>query len=79
MHRQRSNPPERYEIRLRGTLSQHWSDWFGGMTIAYDGEGNTLLSGPIVDQAALHGRLDKARDLGLDLLEVRRVPKVGEG
>jgi hypothetical protein len=49
------------------------------MSITYDGEGNTLLTGPVVDQAALHGLLDKARDLGLALLEVRRVPQVGEG
>lgn len=79
MNRQHCDLPEHYEIRLRGTLSQHWSDWFGGMSIAYDAEGNTLLSGPIVDQAALHGLLDKARDLGLDLLEVRRITKAKEG
>jgi hypothetical protein len=71
--------PGHYEIRLRGTLPQYWSGWFGGMAITHDGEGNTLLTGPIVDQAALHGLLDKARDLGLALLEVRRVPRVGEG
>ncbi len=67
-----------YRIRLRGTLPPFWSDWFGGMTLAYDGEGNTLLSGPLVDQAALHGVLDKARDLGMTLLEVSRVPTTGE-
>jgi hypothetical protein len=48
------------------------------MSITYDGEGNTLLTGPVADQAALHGLLDKARDLGLALLEVRKVPRVGE-
>jgi hypothetical protein len=69
-----SDPLAQYEIRLRGTLPPHWSCWFDGMTMTYDGEGNTLLSGPIVDQAALHGLLDKARDLGLVLLEFRRVP-----
>lgn len=79
MNHQHCDPPGHYEIRLRGSLPQHWSGWFGGMTITYDGEGNTLLSGPIVDQAALHGLLDKARDLGLALLEVRKVPRVGEG
>ena len=61
------------EIRLKGTLPQYWSRWFGGMTIAHDSDGSTRLTGPIVDQAALHGLLDKARDLGLDLLELRKV------
>ncbi len=70
---------EHYRIRLRGTLPLFWSDWFGGMTLTYDGEGNTLLSGPIADQSALHGLLDKVRDLGLILLEVRKVPPTGEG
>jgi hypothetical protein len=74
MNQQHFDSPGHYEIRLRGTLPLYWSCWFGGMTITYDDEGNTLLTGPIVDQAALHGLLDKAQDLGLALLEVRRVP-----
>jgi hypothetical protein len=73
--RQQSDPLAQYEIRLRGALPPDWSRWFEGMTMSYDNEGNTLLSGLIVDQAALHGLLDKARDLGLALLEVRRVPR----
>jgi hypothetical protein len=76
MNQQHLYSPGHYEIRLRGTLPVYWSRWFGGMIITYDDEGNTLLTGPIVDQAALHGLLDKARDLGLALLEVRRVPRV---
>lgn len=79
MNQPHSGSPGHYEIRLRGTLPPYWSRWFGDMTITHDGQGNTLLAGPVVDQAALHGLLDKVRDLGLALLEVRRVPQVGEG
>lgn len=79
MNQQHSDPPGQYEIRLKGSLPQYWSRWFGGMTITYDDEGNTLLSGVIIDQATLYGLLDKARDLGLALLEVRSVPRTGKG
>jgi len=79
MSQQQSDSRGHYEIRLGGTLPLYWSRWFGDMSITYDGEGNTLLIGPVVDQAALHGLLDKARDLGLALLEVRKVPTLGEG
>ncbi len=78
MNRKPSDP-HWYEIRLKGTLPADWSRWFDNMTMTYDREGSTLLSGPIVDQAALHSLLDKALDLGLALLEVRRVPPVGKG
>ncbi|HET8852768.1 MAG TPA: hypothetical protein VFN02_09595 [Ktedonobacteraceae bacterium] len=61
-----------YEIRVQGHLDQHWSEWFDGLAITYDGDGNTVLSGPLVDEAALHGVLIKVRDLALPLLEVRR-------
>jgi hypothetical protein len=74
MNKQHLDLPGHYEIRLRGILPPLWSRWFDGMTITCDDEGNTLLSGPIVDQAALHGLLAKVRDLGLALLEVRRIP-----
>jgi hypothetical protein len=74
MGQQQSDPLVQYEIRLKGTLPPDWSRWFDDLTMTYDREGNTVLSGPIVDQAALHSILDKARDLGLALLEVRRVP-----
>ncbi len=76
MDHQPSDLRVQYEIRLRGTLPPYWSRWFDNMTMTYDREGNTVLSGPIVDQAALHSLLDKARDLGLALLEVHRVPPV---
>ncbi len=61
-----------YQIRVKGQLDQQWSDWFNGLTITYDGEGNTILSGPLVDEAALHGVLMKIRDLTLPLLAVSR-------
>jgi hypothetical protein len=59
-----------YEIRLKGHLEARWVKWFDGLTITLDENGNTLLSGPVVDQAALHGLLKKVRDLGLPLLSV---------
>ncbi len=69
--------PALYEIRLKGHLSADWSPWFGGMAITHDDEGNTYLAGQVVDQAALYGLLDKARDLGLTLLAVRRFTAKG--
>ena len=59
-----------YEIRLKGHLEDRWSDWFGGLTITLEDNGNTLLTGPVVDQAALHGYLKKVRDLGMPLISV---------
>ena len=60
-----------YQIRLRGHLAQQWADWFAGMTITLTADGDTILTGPIADQAALHGLLKKVRDLGLPLLAVQ--------
>ena len=65
--------PMVYQIRLQGHLSRRWKDWFGGLTITLEEGGNTLLTGPVVDQAALHGLLRKVRDLGLPLISVTRV------
>ena len=62
-----------YQIRIRGYLDYLWSDWFDGLTIAPQANNETLLSGPVADQAALHGLLAKIRDLGLPLLSVQRV------
>lgn len=62
-----------YHIRLQGHLDRQWSDWFGGMTITLEENGETLLAGPVVDQAALHGLLKKVRDVGIPLLSVTRV------
>jgi hypothetical protein len=61
-----------YEIRLKGHLNVRWADWFDGLTLTQESDGTTLLSGPIVDQAALHGLLGKVRDLGLPLIAVNR-------
>ena len=65
--------PERYEIRIKGHLDDKWADWFEGLTITREDNGETLLTGPVVDQAALHGLLRKVRDLGIPLLSVTRV------
>ena len=62
--------PGFYEIRIKGHLDDQSVDWFGGLSITLEEDGNTLLSGPIVDQAALHGVLKKIRDLGLTLISV---------
>ncbi len=65
--------PGLYEIRIQGHLDDHWAAWFGGLTITQIDNGDTLLTGPVVDQAALHGLLRKVRDLGALLLSVSRV------
>ena len=65
--------PGLYEIRLKGHLDDRWADWFEGLTITLEDNGDTLLSGPVIDQAALHGFLRKVRDLGIPLLSVNRV------
>ena len=62
-----------YEIRLKGHLDERWAAWFGGLTIRLEDNGETLLTGPVVDQAALHGLLRKVRDLGMPLLSVNPV------
>jgi hypothetical protein len=65
--------PEVYEIRLQGHLDDRWVAWFDGLTIRREDNGETLLTGPVVDQAALHGLLRKVRDLALPLLSVNCV------
>ena len=60
--------PMRYRIRVKGHLGPQWSEWFDQMTVILEADGTTTLSGPIVDQAALHGLLVKVRDLGLELI-----------
>lgn len=62
--------PELYQIRLKGHLADRWTHWFEGMTITLEDHGDTLLTGPVIDQAALFGLLRKVRDVGLPLLSV---------
>lgn len=71
---QQSNPEEHqrtvYQFRIKGHLGPQWADWFEGLTISLEEDGNTILSGTVVDQSALHGILKKIRDLGMPLLSV---------
>lgn len=62
----------RYQIRLAGHLDARWAAWFDGLTVGQESDGTTLISGPIADQAALHGLLQRVRDLGLPLVSVTR-------
>jgi hypothetical protein len=63
-----------YEIRVAGHLASHWSAWFDGLTLAADTDGTTAIRGPVVDQAALHGLLQKLRDVGLPLISLTQLP-----
>jgi hypothetical protein len=65
--------PARYELRVQGVLEPRWSVWFEGLQVSSDERGQTTITGPVADQAALHGLLAKVRDLGLPLLSVRRL------
>ncbi len=65
--------PGLYEIRIKGHLDNRWADWFEGLAITLEDNGETLLTGPVVDQAALHGLLRKVRDLAMPLLSVTHV------
>jgi len=62
-----------YQIRIKGHLEHQWADWFGGLTLTLEDNGETLLTGAVVDQAALYGLLKKVRDLGIPLISVIRV------
>ena len=72
-HGDPADPPACYEIRVQGVLDDRWSAWFEGLRIIGDELGQTVIVGPVVDQAALHGLLAKVRDLGLPLLSVRQL------
>lgn len=63
-------PATVYQIRIEGHLGDQWAEWFDGLSITLEENGDTLLTGPVADQAALHGLLKKVRDLGMPLLSV---------
>jgi hypothetical protein len=67
------NDPVVFQIRVKGHLGAQWTDWFEGLTITLEDNGDTLLTGPVVDQAALHSLLKKVRDLGMPLLSVNPI------
>ena len=66
--------PGRYEIRVKGHLDTRWNAWFDRLTLSHDSDGTTIIHGQVADQAALHGLLQKVRDLGLPLISVNHVP-----
>ena len=65
--------PGRYEIRVKGHLDTRWAAWFDGLTLTHGSDGTTIIRGPVADQAALYGLLQKTRDLGLPLISVNHV------
>lgn len=68
-----ADQPMAYQIRIKGHLGSQWTEWFEGLTITLEADGDTLLTGTVIDQAALHGLLKKVRDLGMPLLSVNHV------
>ncbi len=72
-HNPKASQPMIYQIRIQGHLGRQWTDWFEGLTITLEEDGDTLLTGPVIDQAALFGLLKRVRDLGIPLLAVNRV------
>jgi hypothetical protein len=76
-NKQTTHGCEYYTIRLKGHLASRWSEWLEGLTVAHTESGETILSGPLADQAALHGVLARIRDLGLPLLAVSRLEPDG--
>jgi len=67
------NHPVVYQIRIKGHIGHEWEDWFGDLSITLEEDGDTLLTGPVVDQAALHGLLKRVRDLGMPLVSISPV------
>jgi hypothetical protein len=65
--------PQYYEIRIKGHLDESWADWFDGLTLTHQANGETILAGPLPDQGALHGLLNRVRDLGIQLISVNPV------
>ena len=69
----RADDSTEYEIRVRGHLDARWSAWFDGLSVTNESDGTTVISGPVVDQAALHGLLQKLRDVGMPLISITQV------
>jgi hypothetical protein len=67
-----------YEIRLAGHLHERWATWFDGLTLSHQTDGTTVVRGPVADQAALHGLLQRVRDLGLSLISVTQISDLGD-
>lgn len=70
---EKHNQHQCYKIRIKGHLDDRWTEWFEGLTITLEENGDTLLTGPVIDQAALHGLIKKARGLGMSLVSINRV------
>ncbi len=79
MSKQSSEKAQEYEIRVAGHLDGVWLEWFAGLSLRYEPDGTSTLAGPLADQAALHGLLDRIRDLGVALLSVHRIEPGGGG
>jgi hypothetical protein len=77
--RQKARKPDEYHIHIQGYLDPQWADWFDNMILTHNRDGTTTLAGPVVDQSALYGLLDKLRDLGLQLVAVNRIGADSEG
>ena len=69
-----TDPAPQYEIRVVGRLATRWSAWFEGLTVAANEDGTTVIRGPLVDQAALHGLIQKLRDVGIPLISLTQLP-----
>ena len=72
-----SHEAGRYEIRIKGHLDTRWAAWFDGLSLSLESDGTTMIRGPVADQAALHGLLQRVRDVGLPLVSVTRVEPDG--
>ena len=77
MNRRGPCAPLHYELRIEGHLDEHWSAWFGGLTLTREDDGATTLRGAVADQAELHGLLAKVRDLGATLISVKTLDAPG--
>jgi hypothetical protein len=69
----RQHTSGRYEIRVKGHLNSRWTAWFDGLSLTTESDGTTIIQGPVADQAALHGLLQKVRDVGLPLISVTQI------